>query len=160
MTHHIVSKLALTLTLIMVYTSSHAQQVCNPNMVETAPASRFTVNANQTVTDQGTGLMWKRCSEGQSGLDCSIGLASGFGWQEALLLANASTFAGYDDWRLPNIKELLSITEFACFSPPFNLTTFPNTPGDRVGLFGFWSSSPAGRPTPNTIVGPSDVDDR
>jgi len=33
--------------------------------------SKFTVNANGTVTDKKTKLMWMQCSIGQSGSDCS-----------------------------------------------------------------------------------------
>jgi len=51
-----------------------AEQGCNYDSIPaTAPASRFTDNGDGTVTDQATGLQWKRCSEGQdwSGGTCT-----------------------------------------------------------------------------------------
>ena len=131
------SKFSLILALTLVYASSHAQQSCNSSIAETAPASRFTVNDDQTVTDRVTGLIWRRCSEGQSGSDCNTGTATTFTWQDALATASASTFAGQNDWRLPNVKELLSIVEYACFAPAINPTVFPNAPGLNT-----WSASP------------------
>lgn len=113
-----------------------AAQTCNPNIPESTPASRFTIHGDGTVTDGKTGLMWKQCAEGQSGVGCT-GTAATYTWQGALNLADASGFAGYRDWRLPNFKELPSIVEEKCYSPAINLAAFPNTPPSTY----FWSSS-------------------
>jgi hypothetical protein len=108
-----------------------AAQICNPNIRETTPTSRFVVDTNQgTVLDKQTGLMWKRCVEGQSGVDCATGAYSTHDWGGALSLAAGSTHAGYQDWRLPNIKELVSLVEEKCDDPAINLTVFPNAPSD------------------------------
>lgn len=90
------------------------------------------------MTDQATGLQWQRCAEGQSwsGGTCT-GTATGHTWQVALQLAEAASYAGQSDWRLPNIKELASIVEQACYSPAIDLAVFPGTPSSY-----FWSSSP------------------
>ena len=137
MKNNVILKLALALSAVIMCMPAQAQlqQTCNANTIETAPESRFTINNNQTVTDQATGLIWKRCSQGQSGDSCA-GLASGFTWPQALQAAQAEVFANQSDWRLPNIKELTSIVEYACRSPAINLTVFPNTPQN------FWSASP------------------
>jgi hypothetical protein len=83
--------------------------------------------------------MWKKCSEGQSGSDCRSGSATGYTWQQALQQAqtvNQSGFAGYKDWRVPNVNELNSIVEEQCYEPAVNLSIFPNTPSSW-----YWSSS-------------------
>ena len=130
----------LSLSWFGAITSAIAQQNCNTNFVETAPAARFIVNGDGTVTDRQTGLMWAQCPQGLVGENCS-GTLSTFNWTDALALNQASSDTqNRDDWRLPNIKELVSLVEFACSRPAINLTVFPNT-ADTNSLI-FWSSSP------------------
>ena len=115
-------------------------QICKyDSIVATAPASRFTDNGDGTVTDKATGLQWKRCSEGQtwSGGTC-IGSPTTRTWQQALQLAEAASYAGKSDWRLPNVKELSSIVELACYKPAIDAAIFPATPASW-----YWSSSPS-----------------
>ncbi|HHC73217.1 MAG TPA: DUF1566 domain-containing protein [Thiotrichales bacterium] len=137
--------MAVTGLLVM---ATVAGQTCNPDMKATAPDSRYVIHGDGTVTDTVTGLMWKRCSEGSSGEDCATGEAALFSWQEALQQAEAVNaaggFAGYADWRLPNIKELASLVEPSCYEPAINATVFPNTriDGDDWGLGAYWSASP------------------
>ncbi len=66
------------------------------------PVPRFIDNGDDTVTDQMTGLMWTTSAD----LFAS-------NWFNALVWCNELVFAEYDDWRLPNIKELLSIVDFS-----------------------------------------------
>lgn len=40
----------------------------------------FTVNADGTVTDNATGLIWDQCSWGLSGTSCATGSASTYTW--------------------------------------------------------------------------------
>jgi len=108
-------------------------QTCNPELIPAStPDSQFLDNGDGTITDTKTGLMWKQCSEGQSGNDCSSGSAEIFEWQLALQQAqvvnNSGGFAGFTDWRVPNIKELSSLVERQCADPAINLMRFPNTP--------------------------------
>jgi hypothetical protein len=105
-------------------------------------SSRFTDGGDGTVTDNRTGLMWKRCVEGQSGSSCS-GTAGGFEWtaaQDRPAAVNADAGGsglGYSDWRLPTRAELSSIAEREqCFNPAINTTTFP------TAVEGFWTSTP------------------
>jgi len=115
-------------------------QTCNNNMAASTPDSQLLDNSNGTVTDRKTGLMWKQCMEGLSGSNCENGSAVSFTWQAALQqpgVINSSGFAGYHDWRLPNVKELRSIVEEKCANPAINLVRFPNTPSSFV-----WSDSP------------------
>lgn len=102
------------------------------------PDSIYTDHGDGTVTDTRTGLMWKRCSEGQSwsGTGC-LNSAKTYIWKSALEEAEASTFANHDDWRLPNLKELRSLVEECRYSPAINDVLFPGTSSSN-----FWSGSP------------------
>lgn len=122
-----------------------AVQTCNPNMLRSTPDARFSDNGS-TVTDNQTGLIWAKCAEGQSGAACT-GSVILYTWSAALNHAAGSTLAGQSDWRLPNIKELASIVEIACYNPSINTTYFPNTPSSR-----FWSASPTANYSGNAWV--------
>lgn len=120
----------------------HAQ-TCKPASIPaTTPTSQFTDHADGTVTDTKTGLMWKKCAEGQDPLTCS-GSATSFNWQAALQRAQdvnggmTGNNLNYTDWRVPNIKELVSLVEEKCYDPAINIAVFPNTPYAQ-----FWSMSP------------------
>ncbi len=127
--------------LIFLPFIAFADQICDPGVIPTTPNNRFHNIGDGTVTDLHTELMWQRCSIGQSGVDCSTGRTVGVTWdlalQEAINLNKLGGFAGYNDWRLPNVKELRSLVERACYGPAINLTVFPNS----IGSF-YWSSSP------------------
>ena len=107
----------------------------------TVPAqAAFTVNANGTVSDSATGLVWDRCTWGQTGADCSGGVAGAFTWANALgvaVTANAATHKGFNDWRLPNMNELESLVHVAASAAPtIDGTAFPNT---VAGMY--WTST-------------------
>lgn len=59
-------------------------------------------NGDGTVTDLVTGLMW------QAGLP-----ELKYTYEEAVVYAESASLAGYDDWRLPTIKELYSLMQFS-----------------------------------------------
>ena len=119
----ILSALALCLGLV---TSAAQAVTCAPNMTASNPDADYTDHADGTVTHVPTGLMWKRCAEGQSwtGSTCT-GTESYHTWAQALTQAGASSFAGHGDWRLPNYKELLSLVEECRNDPAINDTVFP-----------------------------------
>ncbi len=90
----------------------------------------FSDNGDGTITDSATGLMW---SQNDSG--------TGLNWEAALAWVqtrNAAKYLGYDDWRLPNAKELQSIVDYtrspdttasAAIDPLFNATPITNEAG-------------------------------
>ena len=126
-----------TLILATTWAASAFAQTCSSAIVASSPASRFVNNNNGTVTDSTTGLTWKPCVEGQSwdGVTCT-GSGLTYIWQSALQTGSAAVFAGANDWRLPNIKELASLIENQCADPAINATIFPATP-----VWAYWSSS-------------------
>lgn len=105
---------------------------------------RYHNHGNGTVTDKVTGLMWKKCSEGQvwDGNTC-LGFATEMTLNQAVWENRAiwqvilgvkrkpkvwDEFAGYGDWRLPSVKELHSILLDDPHTPCINTKIFPNTP--------------------------------
>jgi hypothetical protein len=115
-------------------------QTCSNEHSLSTPSSDFEQYADGTALHKPTGLIWKRCQEGQdwdsATLSCT-GTIQSYTWQAALQTAQDSIYARHSDWRLPNIKELQSIVENACIAPAINLEVFPDT--SRLSLV--WSSS-------------------
>ena len=128
----------LILILAMVCSSAFAQ-TCLSDSIKTAPDDNFVNNNDGTITDITTGLMWMTCSVGQTWSDgaCS-GDASELSWQQALQFAHGYQFANFDGWRVPNVKELASITEMECVRPAINESFFPSTLSDD-----YWTSTPS-----------------
>lgn len=105
---------------------------------QAAVVPRYTVSIDgQEVTDNQTNLIWRRCAEGMvfSGGTCT-GTASKFTHESALQRAAAQASSTSIAWRLPNVKELASITDKSR-SPAIDPVVFPGTPIPR-----FWSASP------------------
>jgi len=65
----------------------------------------YTDNGDGTVTDNVTGLMWQQ-DPGEK-----------MTYAEAVAGADSFSLAGYDDWRLPTIKELYSLIQFDGLDP-------------------------------------------
>lgn len=114
---------------------------CNANMLSDKPGSVLRDNGDGTVTDKETGLMWMKCSQGFTDIDCTAGTALQYDWQGALAQAQSANAGvgtnGYIDWRLPSVAELASIVESACASPSIKESDFPATEADL-----YWTSSP------------------
>jgi hypothetical protein len=89
---------------------------------------QFKRNGNGTVTDLATGMMWYEPETGE------------MTWREALSFCEGLDWAGHDDWRLPNIKELQSIVDVQLPGPTLDTDFFP---GCRP--FIYWSSTTNGK---------------
>jgi hypothetical protein len=116
-----------------------AQQACN-GATASLPAARFHDNGDGTVTDAVSKLMWMRCAGGQQwlGQRC-VGVPAAYAWPEAQRHAEAVSRDGaafFNDWRVPALRELATITDRGCDNPRTNLAVFPGTPAAP-----FWSST-------------------
>lgn len=65
----------------------------------------YTDNGDGTITDKVTGLMWQQ-DPGEK-----------MTYEEAIAGTESFTLAGYDDWRMPTIKELYSLIQFDGLDP-------------------------------------------
>lgn len=132
----------------IVFGQIQQNQSCLEHVPDQTPTSRYIIDElSGTVTDDVTGLMWQRCSLGQTSFENQcIGNASTYNWQGALQAGSISSVGGYSDWRLPNVNELNSLIAYNCYQPATNISVFPNMP---IALSEFddpliyWSSSPS-----------------
>lgn len=92
--------------------------------------NRLIRTEGQTVVDTTTGLIW------QDDSTVSADDADTKEWGEAITACDDLSLDGYDDWRLPNINELLSIADYTRSDPAMD-PAFENNPV----LSNIWSSS-------------------
>ncbi len=150
-------------TLPASSTAANAAIPKPPAAAEAAPTLRasptnikgdqFLHNANGTVSDRRSGLMWMRCSVGQSwsGQTC-LGEPRLLDWRGANA-ERGNSFLGSSDWRLPTLEELQTLVYCskgisrkgstagtACggtpMRPTIDLRAFPNT-----STGSYWSST-------------------
>ena len=87
----------------------------------------YTDNGDGTITDNNTKLVWEKKSADGTIHDVN----TLYTWDNAFAVhiggLNAANFAGHNDWRLPNVKELQSIVNYEvnanvtpAVSPTFN----------------------------------------
>jgi hypothetical protein len=98
----------------------------------------FVDNGDGTVTDKITGLMWMK-NDSQKPMS----------WKNALKYAEKLKQAGYNDWRLPNAKELQYIVDYSrspdnsdspAISPEFKCSQIKNEAGKKDYPF-YWTST-------------------
>lgn len=94
---------------------------------------RFVLNGAE-ATDTQTGLIWARCAAGQSwdGNTCTGENPTLYTREQAFEYA-----ASQSGWRLPSVKELLSLVDERCEGHLIDLNVFPNT---KARLH--WSATP------------------
>lgn len=103
--------------------------------------NNFINNDDETISDLATGLMWSQN-------DCGDAL----NWKDALLWIqqmNSDNYLGYNDWRIPDVKELQSIVDYtrspstsnsAAIDPLFNVSEISNEGGGIDYPF-YWSGT-------------------
>jgi len=106
-----------------------------------ATVRTYTDNGDGTVKDNGTNLVWQKCSAGQNNDAGCTGTASLKEWRNALAYCEALLLGGRYDWRLPNLKELQSLADRSRVYPAIDTVKFPNTPGNASVNGSYWSSS-------------------
>ena len=86
---------------------------------------RYKYNADGTVTDMATGLMWQQATAPQT-----------YTWEEALAYCEDLELAEYSDWRLPNRNELQTLVDYDDYDPAINTVFFADTVKAH-----YWSST-------------------
>lgn len=101
--------------------------------------NNFVDNNNGTISDKATGLMWQKGDDGVSR-----------DWKEALAYAETLDLGGYDDWRLPNAKELHTIVDYSrspqttnspAIDPLFETTEITDPNGNPGQYPYFWTGT-------------------
>jgi cysteine-rich repeat protein len=88
------------------------------------------------VLDHVTGLTWQGCAVGMDGGECENGEPLRYRWYDALTQCEALSWAGFTDWRMPNVMELSSIVDTRLSWPAVPTALFPRPPTDQT-----WSST-------------------
>ncbi len=90
--------------------------------------------SNDIVTDQATGLEWQ---------DNSQVKWTKKKWIDAINYCEGLSLGSYDDWRLPNQKELLTITDRSRYNPAIDTTVFQNIApsSSNYDYPSYWSST-------------------
>jgi hypothetical protein len=99
----------------------------------------FTNNADGTVSDSQSGLMWEQADSGM-----------GMVWEDALTHCESQTTGGHDNWRLPDAKELHTLIDYtrspdttssAAIDAVFSVSTNTNENSQTDDYPYFWSST-------------------
>lgn len=145
----IVNRMLLPLCALLAFAPA-TYAACNSNIPHYS-SKRFVVNSDGTVTDTSLRLVWMQCELGARWDTAKKACVSNpndsprlrVQWQNALIetqkFNNAGGFAAKADWRMPNIKELSSLVNYACLNGTeigIDPAIFPNAAAD------VWSSTP------------------
>ncbi len=101
----------------------HVRCVAGISVTGTGPS--LVDNGDGTVTDRRTGLTWQK-----------IGPAKPLTWEEALRACESLKPSARGAWRLPNIKELRSLSDDAKIRPSLDRKFFP-----EAKVANYWSST-------------------
>jgi hypothetical protein len=91
-----------------------------------APPDRYTINSSQgLVTDVRTGLIWQQTPS-----------AMQYAWADANTYCRGLTIGGMTGFRIPSLKELMTLVDPTRVRPAIDPKVFPSTP-----LEWFWTAS-------------------
>ena len=103
----------------------------------------FVDNKNGTIADKATNLLWQQKDDGKPKV-----------FKDAKKYCRKLNFAGRTDWRLPHLKELISVMDYHKFRPAIDEAMFKEVKPDF-----YWSSTldPAfGTKSMSGIIGSTD----
>ena len=98
---------------------------CVSGACATGDGPKLRDNGDGTVSDLRTGLVWQK-----------VGADKPMTWEQALAACSSLNLAGKTDWRLPNIKELRSLSDDTRSRPSVDRAFFPS-----VQSSAYWSST-------------------
>jgi len=99
----------------------------------------FVDNGDGTISDYATGLMWQKSDDGKAR-----------DWEKSIEYCENLELAGYDDWHLPNIKELQSIVDYqrspmasnsAAIDPVFEISEIKDPENNKGHYPFFWATT-------------------
>lgn len=97
-----------------------------------APPGRYSI-VNGTVADSKTGLTWQ-----QNISQLKYPMTTSSGETTATEYCSSLSLAGTQAWRVPTVKELMTIVDVTQNSPAIDPNAFPSTPADF-----FYSMTPS-----------------
>ncbi len=92
------------------------------------------IGGDTIVLDKATGLMWPQDWSSAAGNN-----GSAINWADAMAFADGQgslTFAGFSDWRMPNVNELFVLTDWNTNTNPCTWSIFTN-----IAYHGLWHLS-------------------
>jgi len=112
----------------------------NPTSANLPHPAAYTIEAG-TVLDLTTGLMWEQAVNvpgRPDSLGCTTDIRGALlcPLRYATAYCENSYLGGFSDWRLPELLELYSITDFTVVYPSIDQSVFPDTPWES-----FWSAT-------------------
>lgn len=104
----------MTETISAGGTKKYHVRAVRDQQAPTSIAEQFTAFADETIQDNLTSRTWMEY--------CLPGVMT---WEDALRAADTTTHGGFADWRLPNVKELQSLSVRGMSLPTTDLRFFP-----------------------------------